>query len=109
MDWWVHQVSAKRLLAKVHEFSPEAEAEWGDDGMDRILASPHVQCCAVVLPILSQVSASRLRLVNDKICRFDCLIMAELKQPYAPHLSENIRLDIWLEGGISTESLTLGK
>ncbi|CAM6083343.1 unnamed protein product [Calypogeia fissa] len=52
--WSRSEVSATKLLAKVHEFAPQAEAEWGEDGMERILSSPHVHCCAVVLPILSQ-------------------------------------------------------
>ncbi|CAM6116189.1 unnamed protein product [Calypogeia fissa] len=52
--WSRSEVSATKLLAKVHEFAPQAQAEWGEDGMERILSSPHVHCCAVVLPILSQ-------------------------------------------------------
>ncbi|KAG6543456.1 hypothetical protein Mapa_015126 [Marchantia paleacea] len=52
--WSRTEASAESLLSKVREFSPKAEAEWGEEGLERILSSPHIHCCAVVLPILVQ-------------------------------------------------------
>ncbi|KAL3700352.1 hypothetical protein R1sor_018374 [Riccia sorocarpa] len=40
--------------ADLRDFAPHAEAEWGEDGLERIFASSDIQCCAVVLPILVQ-------------------------------------------------------
>ncbi len=52
--WSRSQAAAQEMVQRVKGFAPDADAEWGEEGLEHILASPFVQCCAIVLPILSQ-------------------------------------------------------
>jgi predicted dehydrogenase len=52
--WSRSQAAAQDMVQRVQGFAPDVEARWGEAGLEHILASPLVQCCAIVLPILSQ-------------------------------------------------------
>lgn len=52
--WSRSESKAHEMLTKVQQFAPDVEAEWGAHGLDLILSSPLVHCCAVALPILTQ-------------------------------------------------------
>lgn len=52
--WSRSESKAQQMLAKVRQFAPDVEAEWGDHGLELILSSPLVHCCAIALPILTQ-------------------------------------------------------
>lgn len=52
--WSRSQEACERMHAHVTGWAPQAEALWGPQGLDKILADPAVHCCAVVLPIQAQ-------------------------------------------------------
>jgi predicted dehydrogenase len=52
--WSRSESKAKQMVEKVVQFAPDVEAEWGEQGLENVLSSPLVHCCAVALPILTQ-------------------------------------------------------
>lgn len=64
--WSRSESQARQMLSKVEKFAPDVEAEWGDRGLELILSSPLVHCCAVALPILSQPAIVRRALCAGK-------------------------------------------
>ncbi|XP_024371652.1 dehydrogenase FPY6 [Physcomitrium patens] len=52
--WSRSEFKARQMQENVLHFAPDVEAEWGDAGLEIILSSQLVHCCAVALPILTQ-------------------------------------------------------